>query len=174
MYKKKVAIPSLKAHSPHYDTLTLKELCQIMHEKMDELELMSHINDAVNTDPEPVMTPAEAYQKVVRYKTEHIRLDDFSGRIAASMLVPYPPGIPVLMPGERMPQGNKGIIGYLRALQEFDKQFPGFEHEIQGVNVDENGDFWVRAIVEEERDGQSLPGHITFKRQVSGIKKGRQ
>lgn len=61
-----------------------------MHEKMDELELMSHINDAVNTDPEPVMTPAEAYQKVVRYKTEHIRLDDFSGRIAASMLVPYP------------------------------------------------------------------------------------
>ncbi|MCZ5728352.1 hypothetical protein O5465_12715 [Escherichia coli] len=120
------AIPSLKAHSPHYDTLTLKELCQIMHEKMDELELMSHINDAVNTDPEPVMTPAEAYQKVVRYKTEHIRLDDFSGRIAASMLVPYPPGIPVLMPGERMPQGNKGIIGYLRALQEFDKQFPVF------------------------------------------------
>ncbi|CAD5856533.1 Orn/Lys/Arg decarboxylase N-terminal domain-containing protein [Escherichia coli O5:H32] len=168
------AIPSLKAHSPHYDTLTLKELCQTMHEKMDELELMSHINDAVNTDPEPVMTPAEAYQKVVRYKTEHIRLDDFSGRIAASMLVPYPPGIPVLMPGERMPQGNKGIIGYLRALQEFDKQFPGFEHEIQGVNVDENGDFWVRAIVEEERDGHSLPGHITFKRQVSGIKKGRQ
>lgn len=75
------------------------------------------------------------------------------------------------MPGERMPQGNKGIIGYLRALQEFDKQFPGFEHEIQGVNVDENGDFWVRAIVEEERDGQSLPGHITFKRQVSGIKR---
>lgn len=75
------------------------------------------------------------------------------------------------MPGERMPQGNKGIIGYLRALQEFDKQFPCFEHEIRGVNVDENGDFWVRAIVEEERDGQSLPGHITFKRRVSGIKR---
>ena len=35
------------------------------------------------------------------------------------------PGIPVLMPGERMPQGNKGIIGYLRALQEFDKAIPG-------------------------------------------------
>lgn len=35
------------------------------------------------------------------------------------------------MPGERMPQGNKGIIGYLRALQEFDKQFPCFEHEIR-------------------------------------------
>lgn len=118
---------------------------------------MSHINDAVNTDPEPVMTPAEAYQKVVRYKTEHIRLDDFSGRIAASMLVPYPPGIPVLMPGERMPQGNKGIIGYLRALQEFDKQFPGFEHEIQGVNVDETGTSGSERLWKKNAMGSRYP-----------------
>lgn len=41
------------------------------------------------------------------------------------------------MPGERLPHGDKGIMGYLRALQEFDKHYPGFEHEIQGVNVDE-------------------------------------
>lgn len=168
------AIPSLKQHSPRYDTLTLKALCQSMHEKMHELELMEHINDAVSTDPEPVMTPAAAYQKVVRYKTEHIRLDEFSGRIAASMLVPYPPGIPVLMPGERMPEGHKGIIGYLQALQAFDKAFPGFEHEIQGVNVDEQGDFWVRAIVEDERSARALPQAVTFKRRTSVIKKGRQ
>lgn len=169
------AIPSLKGQSPHYDHLTLKQLCQSMHEKMQELDLMKHINDAVNTDPEPVMTPAAAYQKVVRYKAEHIRLDDFSGRIAASMLVPYPPGIPVLMPGERMPEGDKGIIGYLRALQDFDKHFPGFEHEIQGVNVDDKGDFWVRAIIEDDRQAVELPEHKTFKRRVSPtIKKGRQ
>ncbi|MGK3697502.1 hypothetical protein [Escherichia coli] len=61
---------------------------------------MSHINDAVNTDPEPVMTPAEAFQKVVRYKTEHIRLDDFSGRIAASMLSIRVPHLPLVMPTE--------------------------------------------------------------------------
>lgn len=169
------AIPSLKGKSPHYDTMTLKQLCQQMHEKMRELDLMNHISAAVNTDPEPVMTPAAAYQKVLRYKAEHIRLDDFSGRIAASMLVPYPPGIPVLMPGERLPHGDKGIMGYLRALQEFDKHYPGFEHEIQGVNVDENGDFWVRAIIEDERDPVKKPEHVRFKRQVaSTIKKGRQ
>jgi len=146
-----------------------------MHEKMHQLELMKHINDAVNTDPEPVLTPSAAYQKVLRYKAEHIRLDDFSGRIAASMLVPYPPGIPVLMPGERMPEGDKGIIGYLRALQAFDKHFPGFEHEIQGVNVDDQGNFWVRAIIEDDRLAVTLPVHKTFKRRVSPtIKKGRQ
>lgn len=128
---------------------------------------MNHINEAVNTDPEPVMTPAAAYQKVLRYKAEHIRLDDFSGRIAASMLVPYPPGIPVLMPGERLPVGDKGIMGYLRALQDFDKHFPGFEHEIQGINVDENGDFWVRAIIEDERKAVKRPEQLRFKRRVS-------
>lgn len=57
--------------------MTLKQLCQQMHEKMRELDLMNHISAAVNTDPEPVMTPAAAYQKVLRYKAEHIRLDDF-------------------------------------------------------------------------------------------------
>ncbi|MDM3868564.1 Orn/Lys/Arg decarboxylase N-terminal domain-containing protein [Proteus faecis] len=168
------AIPSLKEASPKYAKMTLKQLCQTMHNKMDELDLMKHISEAVNTDPTPVMSPADAYQKVVRYKAEHIPLDDFSGRISATMLVPYPPGIPVLMPGERLPKGDQGIIGYLKALQNFDKEFPGFEHEIQGINVDENGDFWVRAIVEDEREAKVLPSHIKFKRHVSAIKKGRQ
>lgn len=168
------AIPSLKEASPKYAKMTLKQLCQTMHNKMDELDLMKHISEAVNTDPTPVMSPADAYQKVVRYKAEHIPLDDFSGRISATMLVPYPPGIPVLMPGERLPKGDQGIISYLKALQNFDKEFPGFEHEIQGINVDENGDFWVRAIVEDEREAKVLPSHIKFKRHVSAIKKGRQ
>ncbi|WP_249718182.1 Orn/Lys/Arg decarboxylase N-terminal domain-containing protein [Proteus faecis] len=168
------AIPSLKEASPKYAKMTLKQLCQTMHNKMDELDLIKHISEAVNTDPTPVMSPADAYQKVVRYKAEHIPLDDFSGRISATMLVPYPPGIPVLMPGERLPKGDQGIIGYLKALQNFDKEFPGFEHEIQGINVDENGDFWVRAIVEDEREAKVLPSHIKFKRHVSAIKKGRQ
>ena len=166
------AIPSLKEQSTRYDNLTLKQLCQQMHEKMRELDLMNHINAAVNTDLKPVMTPAAAYQKVLRYKAEHIRLDDFPGRIAACMLVPYPPGIPLLMPGERLPQGDKGIMGYLGALQDFDKHFPGFEHEIQGVDVDGNGDFWVRAIIEDEREAVAKP---SFKCRVpSIIKKGRQ
>ncbi|HBC6251191.1 TPA: arginine decarboxylase [Proteus mirabilis] len=168
------AIPSLKEISPQYAKITLKQLCQSMHEKMDELDLMKHINDAVNSVPEPVMSPADAYQKVVRYKTEHVHLDDFSGRISASMLVPYPPGIPVLMPGERLPKGDEGVIGYLKALQNFDNTFPGFEHEIQGINVDANGDFWVRAIVEDERVAKELPASVKFKRRVSAIKKGRQ
>lgn len=169
------AISSLASHCPKYSAMTLKELCQSMHESMQELKLMQHSSDAVRTMPEPVMTPAEAYQKVVRYQTERVKVSEFANRIAASMLVPYPPGIPVLMPGERLPANDTGITGYLEALQEFDKRFPGFEHEIQGVSIDHEGNYWVRAIVTEDREPIPIPSHITFKsHRLSAHKKGRQ
>lgn len=161
------AISSLNSLSPQYAGLTLKDLCDQMHADMTRLELMKHSCEAVSTIPISVMTPAEAYQKVVRYKTEHVKVSNFAGRISASMLVPYPPGIPVLMPGERLASGNSGIIAYLQALQEFDKAYPGFEHEIQGVSVDQNGEHWVRAIIEDDRAPETVPGHIKFKNPVA-------
>lgn len=166
------AIPSLKAQGERYAAMTLKELCQQIHAMMKDQQMMAHVNNAVNADPSPVMTPAQAYQKVVRYQTEQVRLKDFAGRVSATMVTPYPPGIPVLMPGERLPADDTGIIGYLHALQEFDKRFPGFEHELQGVHIDENGDFWVRAIVESGTP-KKVEG-LKFRTQVStSHKKGR-
>ncbi|MDD4556186.1 MAG: Orn/Lys/Arg decarboxylase N-terminal domain-containing protein [Alphaproteobacteria bacterium] len=169
------AIPSLASVSEKYAKMTLKELCQSMHQMMTDYQLMKHSAEAVSIDPEPVFTPSEAYQQVLRYKAEHIKLKDFAGRIAASMLVPYPPGIPVLMPGERVPNSDKGIIGYLKALQEFDKNFPGFEHELQGVNVDENGEFWLRALIEDDKGTKNFKEKPFRQRKLSTAnKKGRQ
>ncbi|MGI2260072.1 Orn/Lys/Arg decarboxylase N-terminal domain-containing protein [Shewanella sp. GXUN23E] len=148
------AIPSLRDASPIYRNLSLKELCDLMHRQMSELKLLEHLAAAVNTVPQPVMSPAEAYQKVVRYQTESIPVSHFGGRIAASMLVPYPPGIPVLMPGERVASDNAAIVSYLLALQSFDRQFPGFEHEIHGVKVDDQGNYHVRAIIEDQQSCQ--------------------
>lgn len=145
------AMPELVADEPAYADLTLKQLCDQMHKRVRDLAIPQRLEDAVSLDPEPVLTPAEAFQKVVRYKAEPVRISAFAGRIAASMLVPYPPGIPVLMPGERLPSGKNAIVDYLLALQEFGKSFPGFEHEVHGIHADENGDFWVRAIIEENR-----------------------
>lgn len=168
------AIPSLAEASSAYARMTLKELCRSMHETMSRLGLIDRLDKAAGTDPVAVMSPAEAYQKVVRYQVEHVRLRDCPSRIAAGMLVPYPPGIPLLMPGERVPGDDTGIVGYLEALQEFDRKFPGFEHEIQGVNVDENGDFWVRVIVEGGKKPSAGKKTAFRTHKVSdAIKKGR-
>lgn len=168
------AIPSLADTSPQYASMTLKELCMAMHETMRELNIPDLLEQSVEVDPQPILTPAEAFQKVVRYKAEPIRVRDFSGRIAANMIVPYPPGIPVLMPGERLPEGKNPIVDYLLALQEFGKAFPGFEHEVHGMLADGEGEFWVRAIVEEDRPPLERPASSHTYIASSAVKKGRQ
>jgi arginine decarboxylase len=33
-------------------------------------------------------------------------------------------------------------------LEKFGKQFPGFEREVHGIEVDADGDYWMRSIIE--------------------------
>jgi arginine/lysine/ornithine decarboxylase len=56
---------------------------------------------------EPVLLPRDAFFGPY----EDLALDDAIGRVAAEQITPYPPGIPALVPGERI---TAGIIDYLR------------------------------------------------------------
>ena len=60
------------------------------------------------------------------------------GRVTAVLLTPYPPGIPLLIPGEVC---NRTIVKYLQFAREFNESFPGFETDIHGLvrSVDEAG-----------------------------------
>ncbi len=60
---------------------------------------------------ELVMTPREAYFSASRF----VGAEEAAGAIAAEMVVPYPPGIPVVMPGERF-TGAK--LAYLQRVVE--------------------------------------------------------
>jgi arginine decarboxylase len=53
-----------------------------------------------------VMTPRAAFFAPV----EQVPLDKAVGRIVAEMVSPYPPGVPVLAPGERITQE---VLDYL-------------------------------------------------------------
>jgi arginine decarboxylase len=59
------------------------------------------------------------------------------GRIAAVMLVPYPPGIPLIMPGERFGEDSRAIIEYLQIAASFERLFPGFENDVHGLQHQE-------------------------------------
>jgi lysine decarboxylase/arginine decarboxylase len=91
--------------------------------------------------PDPAMIPAAAYKELVLGNVESVFLDDMMGRIPAVMVVPYPPGIPIIMPGEMFNKKSKLIIDYLKKVQEFEFVFPGFTSDIHGVEreADENG-----------------------------------
>ena len=143
------ALPELVSKYPaRYRNVTLKELSDEMHAAMVELNLAGLVNEACDEDFDPILTPGQTYQKLVRGETEKLRFAEMAGRIAAVMLVPYPPGIPMSMPGERLGSSESPVIRLIIAMEAFGKRFPGFEREVHGIEVDANGDYWMRAVIE--------------------------
>jgi len=55
------------------------------------------------------------------------------------MVVPYPPGIPVIMPGERITTATRAVQQYLQDAREFDGKFPGFETDVHGLRFEGTG-----------------------------------
>jgi arginine decarboxylase len=53
------------------------------------------------------------------------------------------------MPGERLGGPNTPVMKLMIAMEEFARRFPGFEREVHGIEVDEHGKYWMRAVIEE-------------------------
>src|ERR1700760_2585255 len=77
------ALPELVQRFPHrYVNVSLRELSDEMHAAMIELDLPGLVNAACDEDFDPILTPAQTYQKLLRHETEKIRFTDMPGRIA--------------------------------------------------------------------------------------------
>lgn len=59
--------------------------------------------------PEAVLTPREAFYA----KTERVPFEKSAGRICTEIVSPYPPGIPILVPGERITQE---LVEYIKLV----------------------------------------------------------
>jgi len=97
--------------------------------------------------PAPVMTPADAFTALVQGTTEQVPLDRLDGRISAVTCLLYPPGIPVVAPGERFDVSARPIVDYLRLFERWEERFPGFENEVQGVVRERGADGTVKFTV---------------------------
>jgi arginine decarboxylase len=146
------AIPDLAmAYPGRYGAITLRELCDEMHAEVRARGTIGLLDRAFGELPLPVTSPAEAYRRLVRARSERVPVSKMADRVAAVMVVPYPPGIPILMPGERAGAIDAPVLSYLLALEDFDAKFPGFAHDIHGVERDDNGVFSVECLTEEAR-----------------------
>jgi arginine/lysine/ornithine decarboxylase len=136
------ALPELAAANPErYGSLGLRELADEMHAEIQRLRLLENLDGAFSNLPEPVLTPRETYGRLVHGEVEQVPAARLEGRILAVQVVPYPPGIPLLMPGERFGKETRAVGDFLLGLETFDAAFPGFGHDTHGVEVktDENG-----------------------------------
>jgi arginine decarboxylase len=78
----------------------------------------------------PAMKPADAFAAWRTARSSACRSTSSKGRITSVLLTPYPPGIPLLIPGERF---NRTIVSYLQFARDFNERFPGFETDIHGL-----------------------------------------
>ncbi|MCU0823596.1 MAG: arginine/lysine/ornithine decarboxylase [Leptospira sp.] len=132
-------MPKFTQAYPKYDRIGLRDLCQSMHE-VYRANNISHLTTEMYLSPMiPAMKPSEAFAKMAHRDIERVPIDDLDGRITSVLLTPYPPGIPLLIPGEKF---NRTIIRYLQFAREFNVKFPGFETDIHGLVEEkaENGE----------------------------------
>jgi len=133
-------LPEFVATQPRYERVGLKDLCQQIHDMYKANDVAKMTTEMYLSDMQPAMKPADAFAKMAHREIERVPIDELEGRITSVLLTPYPPGIPLLIPGERF---NKTIVEYLKFAREFNAKFPGFETDIHG-------------LVEEEVDGQPV------------------
>lgn len=141
-------LPSIAhAGAGRYHGMGLRDLCDALHGCYRENATAKALKSMYTALPELAIKPADAYDRLVRGEVEAVPIDQLQGRIAAVMLVPYPPGIPLIMPGERFTAATRSILDYLAFARTFDQAFPGFDIDVHGLQT-EAGEYCVDCLVE--------------------------
>ena len=135
------------AGAGRYHGMGLRDLCDALHGCYRENATAKALKSMYTALPELAIKPADAYDRLVRGEVEAVPIDQLQGRIAAVMLVPYPPGIPLIMPGERFTVATRSILDYLAFARTFDQAFPGFDIDVHGLQT-EAGHYCVDCLVE--------------------------
>lgn len=127
-------LPGLAALSPkRYGNCGLHDLADNMFAYLKENTPDEQLNRAFERLPEMVLTPRQAYARIVSGDVEFVPSDSLANRVSATSVIPYPPGIPMMMSGENFGAADSPMIRYLHALEKWDKEFPGFEHVTEGA-----------------------------------------
>ena len=120
-----------------YNGTGLADHCQQMHAYIRERGLLENMVRSSRIIPDQHLIPADAYRAIVKKNVEFVRLDALDPisepRTSAVMVVPYPPGIPILMGGESINEKTRPIVDYLLAREEFENRFPGYDSDIHGI-----------------------------------------
>ncbi len=129
-------IPEFCRDYPQYERLGLRDLSQAIHETYAKHDIARLTTEMYLSDLQPALKPWDAFSRIAHRKTQRVPIDELEGRISTTLLTPYPPGIPLLIPGERF---NKKIVQYLRFARDFNGKFPGFDTDVHGLVQDGEG-----------------------------------
>ncbi len=123
-------LPEFCQQQPRYEGVGLRDLSQQIHGMYVAADIARLTTDMYLSDMQPAMKPSDAFARMAHREIERVEIGELEGRVTSVLLTPYPPGIPLLIPGERF---NQTIVRYLRFAADFNRHFPGFESDIHGL-----------------------------------------
>jgi arginine decarboxylase len=129
-------LPEFVAAHPRYEKTGLRELCDAIHGIYRANDIGRITTEMYVSNLEPAMKPSDAFARMAHREIERVEIDELEGRVTSALVTPYPPGIPLLIPGERF---NKQIVKYLQFARDFNERFPGFDTDIHGLVEEEIG-----------------------------------
>ncbi len=135
---KKIFPTLAQEYSIRYKKMTLQDLAKEMHSFLTQRKAATLLMNAYDSLPEPVLTPHDAYQALISGRWRCVPIDELLDKVVLTMVAPYPPGIPIIMPGERLTKKHSVILNFLKLLESFDNAFPGFENEVHGAKIQSN------------------------------------
>ncbi len=143
-------IPSLYAEDPtFYEGMHIQELAQGIHDMMKKFKLPELMFKAFDVLPELKITPNAAWQQELRGNTEEVKLEELVNRVNANMILPYPPGVPLILPGEMITETSRPVLDFLEMLCEIGAEYPGFETDIHGLYRQADGSYTVKVLKQD-------------------------
>ena len=123
------------AHSDRYAGYSLRQVCNEMHDfyrdrnvkELQRLCFRATSFPGAGDDAEGRLRGARRERRRLRAARQ------ITGRISATLALIYPPGIGVVVPGERWDERAQPMLDYFLAFEESFNRFPGFNYEVQGV-----------------------------------------
>lgn len=143
----KSILPSLYREDPSfYEGMRIQELAQRIHDLTCKYRLPELMFKAFDVLPEMKMTPHAAWQQELAGNVVEVPLRDMVGRISANMILPYPPGVPLVLPGEMVTDESLPVLEFLEMLCEIGAHYPGFETDIHGLYRQADGSYTVKVL----------------------------
>lgn len=142
-------LPEFVQKHPRYERIGLRDLSTQIHEVYKANDVARLTTEMYLSDMIPAMKPTDAFARMAHRKIDRVLIEELEGRVTAVLLTPYPPGIPLLIPGERF---NKKIVNYLKFARDFNERFPGFETDVHGLvkdSIDGKSRYYVDCVAQE-------------------------
>ena len=149
----------VRRRAKRYGGLRIRALCREFHDfhRAHDTSRLQRAMFEPDHLPEMAVPPHEAVRALVRNRVDYVPIEEAEGRIVTTLMLVYPPGIGVLVPGERIGPRAKPMLDYFKMFEESSNRFPGLDAEIQGVyrEVDPGGRIRFYTYVMREGDRAS-------------------